>query len=897
MLGGGLPPQSFVGLPLLLLVTPVLYAGLTGAFLVRVGALNESLRQQIAGWWSRASIRQKVLLLPGVFVLLSLFASLIGFQVGSSATRVRLLQQQLDLDAARVQAAVEAQDRALRESVVELTDPRIQRAAASPNDQAALRAAGELANELRVRYGLSQVVVSSGDAQPVLGVADPEVVGTPRGWARLDTGHAEHRALLTCPTGDAVRLVSLPIFPDALSASGAGSPPAVDSAGQPLPPGEMVDRRPVLIACAPLEGGSGAVFALLDPEYARARIDEQARLQSGLSFRFAQQEGIPPAPDGLATLGQTIFGQSLAIDLRLGVPVEVTLTASTRQLNEVIAVGFRAMLIASLVTLAALLIFGRWLARGFTRSLIRLTGAARAVTAGDLSQQVPVTSRDEIGDLAGAFNTMVAGLREREAAVRQREAAEAASRSKSMFLANMSHELRTPLNAILGFTQLMLRDRSLSADQRENLQVIGRSGEHLLALINDVLEMSKIEAGRVELREERFDLVRLLEDLDEMFQVRAAEKGLQLLVEPGPEVPRFVRADKGKLRQVLINLIGNAVKFTGEGGVTLRVGLRGTAEGGGLPRLLWEIEDTGPGMAPEEVSAIFEAFVQASSGRQAQEGTGLGLAISRQFVTLMGGELTVRSQLGHGSVFGFSLPVEVVDMVDEVAAPVDRVVGLAPGQQEYRILVVEDKWYNRHLLVKLLTSLGFGVREAANGEEGVAVWHAWQPHLIFMDMRMPVMDGYEATRTIKGSAGGAETVVVALTASAFEEERSRVADAGCDDFIRKPFRNEQLFAALERHLGVRFVREERGPEDSGQATVRSVGLVDLSGLPPDALAALRLAAEQADAEAVDAAMAPLADRHPELARAVAILVENFRFDVLLSAAAAAAKDHAMGAQP
>jgi CheY-like chemotaxis protein len=382
-----------------------------------------------------------------------------------------------------------------------------------------------------------------------------------------------------------------------------------------------------------------------------------------------------------------------------------------------------------------------------------------------------------------------------------------------------------------------------------------------------------------------------------MFQVRAADKGLQLIFDLSPGTPHYIRVDKSKLRQILINLIGNAVKFTAEGGITLRVDLRVPTAEAVRPHLAFEIEDTGPGMSPEEISAIFESFVQTASGRQAQEGTGLGLAISRQFVSLMGGELTAQSRVGQGAIFGLRLPVEVVDAPEAAAAPADQVVGLAPDQPTFRILVVEDKWYNRHLLLKLLTSLGFAVREATNGAEGIAVWHEWQPQLIFMDMRMPVMDGYEATRTIKRSEHGDKTVVIALTASAFEEDRSHVLSAGCDEFIRKPFRNDQLFAALERHLGVRFVRETVAPTPTvAQAPDDVLATVDLSVLPPSMLAELRSAAEQADGEAILQIIAPLATQHPVLTQAISTLVDNFRFDALMEAATAAGAGRPLGAQ-
>jgi signal transduction histidine kinase/HAMP domain-containing protein/ActR/RegA family two-component response regulator len=483
-----------------------------------------------------------------------------------------------------------------------------------------------------------------------------------------------------------------------------------------------------------------------------------------------------------------------------------------------------------------------------------------------------------------------------EEALRQaKEAAEAANRSKSTFLANMSHELRTPLNAILGFSQLMARDPSLSNEQQENLETIGRSGEHLLDLINDVLEMSKIEAGRTTLYEDSFDLHRLLDDLEDMFGLRARDKGLHIIFDRAPDVPQYVWADEGKLRQVLINLLSNAVKFTADGGVTLRVAAKdggwGTAKEqlSSVARhsqgaLVFEVEDTGPGMSAEDLESVFDPFVQTESGKMSQEGTGLGLPISREFVQLMGGELTAKSELGRGSLFKFDIQVELAEATDvQVEQPTRRVVGLDPDQPVYRLLVVEDRDANRNLLVKLLAPLGFDVQTAANGQEGVELWERWDPHLIWMDMRMPVMDGYEATRRIKSTTKGQATVIVALTASAFEENREMVLSSGCDDFLRKPFREHEIFDALAHHLGVRFVYDEGTQPIPAQAVDVSDVLFSetMAAMPGDWLTRLHQAAIQADADLALDLIDQIRDQHAPLADTLASLVNNFRFDTLM----------------
>jgi PAS domain S-box-containing protein len=476
-----------------------------------------------------------------------------------------------------------------------------------------------------------------------------------------------------------------------------------------------------------------------------------------------------------------------------------------------------------------------------------------------------------------------------------RREAEAANQAKSTFLANMSHELRTPLNAILGFAQLMDGAPNLSDEQRENLGIINRSGEHLLALINDVLEMSKIEAGQLTLREKRFDLHGLLDGLEEMFRLRAEEKGLTLSFRRAGNVPQLVMADEGKLRQILSNLLGNAVKFTREGGVALRV----TAQPCDLKRraLHFEVEDTGPGIAPEELETVFDPFVQAGGERdvvltQLQEGTGLGLSISKQFARLMGGDISVSSELGQGSLFQFDLEIECADRTEvEAVRPRQRVRGLAPGQTTpddgpYRLLVVEDRRANRQLLIRLLEALGpppqgFEVRAAANGLEAIETWERWKPHLIWMDMRMPVMDGREATRRIKAMPQGQSTVIVALTATAFEEDRETILLEGCDDFVRKPFRKEVIYDVLAKHLGVSFVYEER---EAG-AVAPEAGMLSaeaLVGQPDEWLAELRAATVKADMSRMLALVEQIRGQDAALADALEGLIHNFSYKRILT---------------
>ena len=457
--------------------------------------------------------------------------------------------------------------------------------------------------------------------------------------------------------------------------------------------------------------------------------------------------------------------------------------------------------------------------------------------------------------------------------VAARDDAEAASRAKSVFLANMSHELRTPLNAVLGFTQLLQRDQALSDDQRNHLNIVERNGEHLLTLINDVLEMSRIEAGRVTLEEEAFDLHDLLDALEDTFRLRAHDKGLQLLCERGDDVPRVLLADHAKLRQILVNLLSNAVKFTDKGQVLVRVHRQDD-------RLHFEVADTGIGIATQELGTLFEAFVQASEQSRMLGGTGLGLAISQRFALLLGGQISVTSDLGQGSRFRFDIPLVEAPLAEVRARTVTRrVIGLAPGEPVPGLLVVDDQEENRLLLRRLLEPLGFEVREASDGESGLRVWKDFEPALVWMDMRMPGLDGYETTRRIKATELGANTRVVALTASAFEEDRRRVLDAGCDDFVRKPFREEDIFDVLERHLGLRFTyADDAPPPDAGRSALTRA---DLEGLSPDLLARLHRAANEADEETIRKLIGEFVDRH-DLADGIGAMVDEFRFDDLMA---------------
>jgi len=468
-------------------------------------------------------------------------------------------------------------------------------------------------------------------------------------------------------------------------------------------------------------------------------------------------------------------------------------------------------------------------------------------------------------------------------------AAETANRAKSQFLANMSHELRSPLNAILGFAQLMLKSKTLSPEHLENAGIIVRSGEHLLNLINQVLDLSKIEAGGTSLNEKNFDLYRLLNDVEDMFRLRAEDKELQLIFDCDPAVPRYVCTDEIKLRQVLINLLSNAIKFTQEGGVSLKVKCQipNIRYEGEKTAITFEVEDTGAGIAPDELDELFEAFVQTATGKESQEGTGLGLPISRRFVQLMGGDITVSSEVGRGSIFKFAIVVDVVDAEDvETKQARRRVIALEPSQPCYRILIVDDKPLNRQLLIKLLNPLGFELKEACNGKEAIEIWDNWEPHLIWMDMRMPIIDGYKATKEIKATTKGQATAIIALTASVFEEERAIVLSAGCDDFLRKPFREEDIFAAMNKHIGVRYIYDEQSDSTTSNHSTAEIqdalNSKTLSTLPADLLANLENAASHSDMNAIDSCLEEVHQYNTSLYEALTVLANDYEYGKIVS---------------
>jgi signal transduction histidine kinase/CheY-like chemotaxis protein len=599
----------------------------------------------------------------------------------------------------------------------------------------------------------------------------------------------------------------------------------------------------------------------------------------------------PPRPLAVPRLGRPVGavlrGLGIVVLAMAGAVLVRKLLLGTLGTRIVWVTFYPAVIIASL--------YGGWvtgLASAAASALIAV--AAWPVLA---DQPFIKDQGDWIG--VGAFlanSAMIAAVAEaarraRDRALVARDQAEAANRAKSAFLASMSHELRTPLNAILGITQLMRTDPSATLEQRKTLDIINRSGQHLLGLINDVLDLAKVESGRAVVLAAPFNPRTLVDDVAILMRQRAEAKGLRLDVVIPPDLPPAISADEGKLRQVLLNLVGNAVKFTARGGITLRVAHR-ALEDGRRVTLTFEIQDTGPGIPRDDRERIFEPFVQLAHESD-QVGTGLGLGIARQFVQLMGGSIAVESDPGTGSTFRIDVPAEVTDAPSALRASPgeERLAHLAPGQPACRILIVEDHAENWRLLKALLERAGFQVQVAENGAEGVQAFEAWRPHFIWMDWRMPVLGGAEATRRIRRLEGGREVKIVALSASVFQEERDQVLASGVDEFVPKPIQFDRIFECLSRQLGVKLVYDELPPtvpRDSEAGLDRDA----IASLPPSLRAEMEASLVSLDPERIAGTIRRVSVSDPALARALEPLAERFQYTTILRALQACRDDAA-----
>ncbi|MFN7937361.1 MAG: response regulator [Bryobacteraceae bacterium] len=458
--------------------------------------------------------------------------------------------------------------------------------------------------------------------------------------------------------------------------------------------------------------------------------------------------------------------------------------------------------------------------------------------------------------------------------------ADSANQAKSRFLATMSHEIRTPLNAILGYSQLMLRDPSLGNDAKANLDIINRSGEHLLTLINSVLDMSKIEAGRTELSPSTFSLPGLLDSLAAMFRLRAEVKALRFEMRLDGHPTPYIFADEGKIRQTLINLLANAVKFTHQGHVRLHVTVNDRS---GRLWISAQVEDTGPGLTPEQQEQLFQPFTRIGEHSQTSQGTGLGLAISREYARLMGGDLTLTSVPGKGSTFLFEVPVGRGDSgVAPKRVGARRIAGLRPGQGAPRVLVADDQAENRDWLVQLLNILGFSATGVENGEAALRHWQHWRPHLVLMDVHMPVLDGLQATRRIKSDPKGEETKVIILTASAMEDQRRTALNFGADDFLAKPCHEEELLEKIATHLDILYDYQTIAGDTEGIAPDFSALAQRLARLPRTWIDELRQEILGGHKPRIDRRIDQIGEGgDPGAATALRNLADRYEYDALL----------------
>jgi signal transduction histidine kinase/CheY-like chemotaxis protein len=600
-------------------------------------------------------------------------------------------------------------------------------------------------------------------------------------------------------------------------------------------------------------------------------------------------------------MGRSIYAPALRASL------EARIADAQNSLHWIIAASVLVVLLVAYLAIGTFLALTEQIQmallglRGMVRDSVSRAKSIEVIADGDVSQEPDVTNEraalsavyvgirnDEIGALVcsleemylaqqqveSSFGRMRNTLRLQQKLVRENtdslstalQQAESANRAKSAFLANMSHELRTPLNAVLGFSSLLQRDGSMGEDSRKKVVTIQRAGQHLLSLINNVLEISRIETGRSVMECVPFDLAELLCDTEDMIRVQADAKALQFTVKHNNNLTPFVQGDGPHLKQVLINLLGNAVKYTDYGSISLLV----SRSGGDL---VFEIIDTGLGISHSDQARLFQPFFQGEGGVAKGDGTGLGLAISWEHVRLMGGRLEMKSQLGRGSTFTLSVPLPPCNAPLIAENSVARAIGFEMGQGAVRVLVVDDKADNRELLTQLLEDVGFEVYTANDGQQAVHMFASKEPNFIWMDMRMPVLNGYEATRQIRALPGGSVVKIVALTASAFEEDRKLVLEAGCDDMVRKPLEEWQLFSKMGQLLGLRY----RYAQASSQGKTDSENLT-LSALDFDMLSQLKVAAEVLDMEAVQTLVDRVRVTHPEIANALESLVQNFRFD-------------------
>lgn len=498
---------------------------------------------------------------------------------------------------------------------------------------------------------------------------------------------------------------------------------------------------------------------------------------------------------------------------------------------EQINANTRTTILLCLGALVLAIVLGIFTSRWITYPIIRLSKASAEIASGRLDQKVEVESINELGLLAKSFNQMAQQLQESFAALEKtnfeleirvekrtgelkeaKVAADAANKAKSEFLANMSHELRTPLNGILGYAQILQRSKNFTEHELHGISIIQQCGSHLLTLINDILDLSKIEASKLELYPINFHLPAFLQGVVEICCIRAEQKGIGFVYQPSPELPKGISADEKRLRQVLINLLGNAIKFTETGKVTFKVDLLEKTQL--TPQssiqncqIRFQVEDTGVGISPQQLEKIFFPFEQVGDSKRRVEGTGLGLAISQKIIQMMGSSIQVKSQLGKGTVFWVDLnfPEVAKSTMETPIVAQGKIIGFAGRKRT--ILMVDDRWENRSVIVNLLEPIGFAMVEAANGQEGLDKAALFKPDLIITDLRMPVLDGFEMMHRFRQATQLKDVAIIVSSASVFDTDQQKSLDAGADDFLPKPVQADNLFQKLKKHLGLEWIYE------------------------------------------------------------------------------------------